>query len=123
MITGVVDNNLEVTIPIRIQDAGGRIHQLSAVIDTGYDGFLTLTAVLAATFGLPLVTTTVAHLADGSVQVLPVHGATVDWDGQSRAIEVDVTDTKPLVGRGLLARHELRVEMVPGGTVTLEAIP
>jgi clan AA aspartic protease len=123
MITGVVDSNLELTIPIRIQDAGGRFHQLTANIDTGYDGFLTLTAVLVSAFGLPQVTTTVADLADGSVQMLPVHGATVDWHGQLRAVEVDVTDTKPLAGRGLLAGYELRVKMVAGGTVTLEAIP
>jgi clan AA aspartic protease len=123
MISGVVNQSLEVTIPILVQDAQGRIHHLDGVIDTGYDGFLTLTSVLVAAFGLPLLTTTIAHLADGSMQILPVHGATLDWDGKSRAVEVDVTDTKPLVGRGLLAGYELGVKMVVGGSVTLEAIP
>lgn len=123
MISGVVNANLEATIRVIVQDLGGRIHQFEALIDTGYDGFLTLPRVLVTAIGLPWLDSITVQLADGSSQSVEVYGATVHWDGQLRVIEVDVTNTQPLVGRGLLAGYELRVKMVAGGAVTLEAIP
>ncbi len=123
MITGVVTKDLEITVPVGLQDAAGRNHQLTAVIDTGYNGFLTLTHALVAAFGLPLLYANYAQLADGSTAMLPVHGATLNWDGQWRLIEVDVTDIKPLVGTALVGGYEMKVQMVAGGSVTLEAMP
>jgi clan AA aspartic protease len=123
MITGVVNANLEATIPVAVQDFGGRIQQLEAIIDTGYNGFLTLTGPLVMALGLPWLRSITAQLADGSTHRIEVYGATVIRDGQARNLEVDVTDLHTLVGRALLAGYELRVAMVAGGSVTLDAIP
>ncbi len=123
MITGIVSKNLEVTIPVLIQDVGGRIHQLDAVVDTAYDGYLTLPSAVVAMLGLPLLRWAYAQLADGNYVNLPIHGAHVNWDGQLRALQVDGADVQPLVGRGLLLGYELRVHFVVGGSVTVEARP
>jgi clan AA aspartic protease len=123
MIAGVVNANLEATIPVAVQDLRGRIQQLEGIIDTGYDGFLTLTGPLVMALALPWLRSITAQLADGSTHRIEVHRATLIWDGQLRTIEVDVIDGKPLVGRGLLAGYEMRAKMVVGGSVTLEAIP
>jgi clan AA aspartic protease len=96
---------------------------LEAIIDTGYDGFLTLPGALVVVLGLPRLRSITAQLPGGSMHHIEVHRATLIWDGQIRTIEVDVIDGKPLVGRGLLAGYELRLKMVAGGSVTLEAIP
>jgi hypothetical protein len=64
-----------------------------------------------------------AVLGDGSLHQFNVYAATVIWDGQARFVEIDAADTTPLVGVGLLYRHDLRVRMVEGGSVSIEALP
>jgi predicted aspartyl protease len=61
-------------------------------------------------------------LANGAKEDFDVYSATMIWDGQERLIEVDVTNTDPLVGMLLLNGYELRVEVTPGGTVTIETL-
>jgi predicted aspartyl protease len=62
-------------------------------------------------------------LGDGSLHQFDVYVATVIWDGQARTVETDAADTTPLVGVGLLYGHDLRIQMVEGGMVTIEALP
>jgi clan AA aspartic protease len=123
MITGIVNSLLQPTIPVLVQDANGRAHQIEAVVDTGFTGFLTLSKALVTALGLPWLSSERSQIADGSEQRFDVHGAVVNWDGQPRAVEVEVTDIDPLVGMGFLKGHELRIKAVAGGTVTVEALP
>jgi predicted aspartyl protease len=61
-------------------------------------------------------------LRDGQVHVFEVYAATVLWDGQPRVVETDETDTIPLIGMGLLAGYEVRLQVIDGGLVTIEAL-
>jgi predicted aspartyl protease len=63
-----------------------------------------------------------AMFGDGNVQAFDVYAATVTWDGQPRTVEVDAADTDPLIGMGLIYRYDLRIHVVEGGTVTIEAL-
>jgi hypothetical protein len=45
------------------------------------------------------------------------------WNGQVRTVDVEALDGQPLLGMRLLAGHELRMQVVAGGTVTIEALP
>jgi hypothetical protein len=47
----------------------------------------------------------------------------VDWDGHERPVEVDLANATPLVGMGLIAGFDLRIEAVIGGIVLIEARP
>jgi hypothetical protein len=38
-------------------------------------------------------------------------------------VEIGAAETDPLVGMGLLYGHEVRIQAVDGGTVTIEALP
>ena len=49
--------------------------------------------------------------------------ATVDWDGQSRNVEVEAADAQPLIGMALMQGSELRVQVRPGGSVTIAGLP
>lgn len=49
--------------------------------------------------------------------------ATVIWDGQARMVEVDAADIDPLVGMGLLYGHDVRMQVIDGDPVTIEALP
>jgi len=55
MITGAVTSELEAQIQLAIRGASGREQILDAVIDTGFNGHLTLPPDVVAAFGLPRV--------------------------------------------------------------------
>jgi clan AA aspartic protease len=119
MITGAVNTDLEAVIQLTVRDGGGQSRVVDAVVDTGFNGFLTLPSALIATLGLPWLCRQEGQLADGSIQAFDVHVAIVDWDGQPRNVEVEAAETQPLIGMGLMRGSQLRIEVVPGGSVTV----
>lgn len=61
-------------------------------------------------------------MGDGSTHLFDVYAAMVLWDGRARIVKTDAADTDPLVGMGLLFDHELRIEAIVGGSVTIEPL-
>jgi predicted aspartyl protease len=61
-----------------------------------------------------------ANLADNSEVLLPVHAASVLWDGEARDILVIATGRRPLLGTALLDGQELVIQFTEGGLVTIE---
>jgi hypothetical protein len=59
----------------------------------------------------------------GSVVVLPVFLGAVAWQGRQRGVGVPRVEGTPLVGMGLLRGSRLMVDVVPDGTVSIEALP
>jgi clan AA aspartic protease len=96
---------------------------VEAIIDTGFNGFLTLSPALIAVLGLPWLCREQGELADGSVLTFDVYVATVDWNGQSKSVEVEAADAQPLLGMALMRGFELRIQVVPGGSVTIAGLP
>jgi predicted aspartyl protease len=52
MIKGIVNTDYEAVIRLRVQGPGGHERELDAVIDTGFNGFLTLPPLLVNELGL-----------------------------------------------------------------------
>lgn len=123
MITGTVNADLEAGITLEVQGAGGQVQQIEALIDTGFNGFLTLRPALLTALSAPWLYRGQGVLADGSIQVFDVHAVTVLWDSQPRTVEVEAVDADPLVGTAMLERHDLRIQVVAGGVVTIQAMP
>src|SRR5437016_5139470 len=123
MMTGIVNADLEPLRRLTVRDAGGQPHDVEAVIDTGFNGFLTLPPPLIAALGLPWLCRQQGQLADGSVLAFDVYVATVDWHGQPRNVEVEAADAQPLLGMALMQGSELRIQVVPGGPVTIAGPP
>ena len=121
MIEGVVNAALEGVIPLSVSGPTGQARDIEAIVDTGYDGFLTLPHALVRELGLPFETSGRATLADGSEASFNVHRGTVRWDTEPRNIDVDVSETTPLVGMSLLEWHRLVVDVRDGGRVAIEA--
>ncbi|MGI9175845.1 MAG: clan AA aspartic protease [Rhodothermales bacterium] len=92
---------------------------MGAVVDTGYDGSLTLPAKLIAALALEWQRRGRALLADGSESIFEIYDAEVEWDGEWKPVTVDAAETTPLIGMRLLRGYELRVEVVEGGVVTV----
>ncbi len=120
MIEGVVSDAYEAVITLLLRGQTGQEREIQVVIDTGYNGFLSLPPALVAELGLPLVGTSQATLANGVVETFNVHDVTVLWDGLPRAVEADAVGPTALAGMLLLDRHSLYLEITNGGRVVIE---
>ena len=100
---------------------GGITRELEAVIDTGYNDYLTLPSTIVTELGLPLVSTTQAFLADGTEASFDVYEVTVMWDQQPVQITAYESSSIPLVGMALLRGHNLNIDVERGGRVTIQA--
>ena len=123
MISGIVNAHHEATIRLIVQEATGQGHDIEVVIDTGFTGFLTLPTSLIATLGLAWRTRGRVILANGTEDQCDIYAVTVLWDGIPRKILIEAADADPLVGMALLYGHEIRIQVVDGGSVIIEALP
>ena len=60
-----------------------------------------------------------AALADGSVRQFEIYAAELEWGQTWRRISVSAVGETALLGMKLLAGHELRIAVVPGGIVEI----
>lgn len=122
-MNGRVNDDLETLLRLTLRNPQGQPHEVEAVIDTGYNGFLTLPSALIEALGLPWHSRQIGELADGSILTFDVYLANVDWGLVTRTIEVDQAEAKPLLGTALLRGSELRIHVVPGGAATITDLP
>ncbi|PMB39349.1 clan AA aspartic protease [Fischerella thermalis CCMEE 5330] len=123
MITGYVNVESEPIIRIKILDSNGQIYEQNAIVDTGFNGWLSLPPDLITTLGLTWKRRGRAILADGSDCIFDVYEAVIVWDGQLLRIPIDEADSDPLVGMSLMEGYELTIQAVAGGTVVLNKLP
>lgn len=121
MIRGVVNAAYEPVLSLVFQGPSGRSRETEAVVDTGFNGYLTLSSGLVTALGLPGVFRTSVILADGSEAAFDVYRATVQWDGITRHVDAYMSDTVPLVGMRLMDRHRLYIDVENGGRVLIQA--
>jgi len=122
MIAGVVNARREAVLGLCVRGPG-RTELVDAVVDTGFSGSLTLPTSLVAKLGLVRVSTSHAILADGSNCPFEVYEAEIEWGTGWRPILVSAVGTEVLAGMRLLANHEFRVAVIPGGVVAVTPLP
>ncbi len=123
MILGVVNPSREATIRLQVSGPGCVPQEVEAVIDTGFDGWMSLPPAVIAVLALPWRTRGRAILANGSEDEFDVHSGSVLWNGVPRRIPIEAADTDPLVGMSLLYGSDLMIRGVDGGRVQIEPIP
>ena len=121
MIQGVVNSAYEAVVRLTVQGPSGHSREIEAVIDTGYNGFLTLPPSLVAELGLIYRDRGRAILADGSEVFFDIYDVAVLWNTNLRNTRASAADTTPLVGMRMLDRHSLYVEIEDGGRVVIQA--
>jgi clan AA aspartic protease len=88
-------------LPLVTARIGSRSVEL--VLDTGFDGALSLPRRAVEELRLPRVGRVSCDLADGTMAKMDVFEAGIDWLGTVRCVEVVVSDAgPPLLGMGLL---------------------
>ena len=122
MIHGVVNFRYELTLPVVVGNSIEQREFVNTVIDTGFDGFLSLPAAIIARLDLPWRTSNIATLGDGSKTLFDFYTGTIIWDGQYRSIDIAESETEPLLGLALLRGYRLQVDNVEGGIVKIEAL-
>ena len=122
MIYGVVNLRREATLPLVVGNSNEQRQVIDTVIDTGFDGFLSLPSATIVRLGLPWRTSNMATLGDGSQTLFDFYTGTAIWNGQYRAIDIAESETEPLLGMAMLYGYRLQVDNVEGGIVKIEAL-
>ena len=122
MITGQVSNDREAIITLEILGPQEQKTAVQAILDTGYDGEISLPGELIRQIGLSSAGFRRGMLADGSTVVLSAFLGTLMWHGRQRDVLVAQVDDTPLVGMGLLHGSRLLIDVIPDGTVSIEAL-
>lgn len=123
MIRGEVNQALEPWIEIDIADQQGQSHRVPALLDTGFNGFLTLPSAWLLDMGLKRSGQARVTLADGSEIVSDLFIAQAILEGELLTIDVEAAETDPLAGMALLQGYDVRLLIVPGGRVEANAKP
>ena len=123
MIRGAVNARREAVVPLQVRGPGGAEAQVDAVVDSGFTASLTLPLTMVAALGLARQSGGGAVLADGSIRQFDIYAAEVAWDGSWPSVLVSAVGQEVLLGIRLLAGHELRIAVVPGGVVEITPLP
>lgn len=122
MITGVVTDAHKPVVGVRVRGAGGAEEKVEALVDTGFDGFLTLPPAVIARLGLSWRSRDRVMLADGRWARFDLYDGLIDWDGRPRRVYIEAADIDPIVGTGLLVGYRVGVDFRPGGPVVIEPL-
>lgn len=123
MIQGVVNLRREATLTIAVGNSNRQLQVIKTVIDTGFNGFLSLPSAIITNLNLPWTgSDIVTFLGDGSAAFFDLYTAIVIWDGQYREIDIAEPETEPLLGMAMLYGYRLQVDNIEGGIITIEAL-
>lgn len=122
MIHGVVTSQFDAVISLVVMGSNGQRELIDAVVDTGFDGWLSLPHSLVRELDLPWQSLGRALLADGSECEYDIHDGAVLWDSAHREISIDACDSEPLVGMRLLEGFEVVLPVRKGSPFTIAPI-
>lgn len=123
-VSGVEDGitYLEARITVNVAGRNTNFRTETAIIDTGFNGWLSLPESTIKELGLTYLGQRPAVQANGEAQLFRIYGVLVSWDGDQRAVLVHQAEGTPLVGMGLLKGSRLTMDVQEGGDVIIEAI-
>ena len=93
--------------------------RVETIVDTGFDGYLTLGGGVINELGLEATSSIRMFLADGSDLLCPVFRVAIDWHGQLRTIEIVQLEGLQLLGMELMRGSELRMMVEDVGVIEI----
>ena len=97
MIHGNVDSELQVIVPLVVRGTQGQELHLKGVVDTGYNGALTLPPHVITYLGLPDMGVISVQLADGSETYSYTHECEIIWEGETLKVILESSPQEPLI--------------------------
>ena len=122
MMHGIVDQNCEAKIRLIVGNSDAKRQMIDALIDTGFTGFLTLPLQILTQLNLHPYRREPGTLGDGSRCIFDVYRGFVIWDGALKEIDINASETTPLVGMSLLQGYRMQLDAVVGGTVEIQVL-
>lgn len=123
MIRGRVTCDREIVIQLNALAGGQSPVSIPAIVDTGFNGYLTLPMEELNTLGASAAGTRRAELGDGHLVELDAYFVTVKWRDEDRQVLALHAEAMPLVGMSLLWGSRVTFDAQDGGPLTIEAIP
>lgn len=120
MILGYVNRNLDPMVAVSVVDDNGHRWRQEVIVDTGFNGDLTLPRDIIQEMGLRLYGLSEVTLADGQINLYYHYEATVLWEGVIRPVYVMESEDQLLLGTGLVEGRTLTVQMWAGGDVIID---
>ncbi len=77
MMQGVVNQRCESTLPLVVSNANGQMQVIDAVIDTWFNGFLTLPSSIITALDLSWNASDIVTLGDGSETLFDLYSVTI----------------------------------------------
>jgi clan AA aspartic protease len=113
---------LQARMGLTIRLSKGFSTVVNCVIDTGFEGYLTLPIETIVELNLPCAGRINANLADNSSVSTEVYWATISWCGGDREITVLAMGQRPLIGTSLLENYHLSIDFCDNGDVVIDDI-
>jgi clan AA aspartic protease len=118
----VVGLQARINVIFSLLDGERSNFEIECVVDTGFEGFLTLPSSIIADLGLPYLIKINANLANNTNVETDVYLATIVWNGVQRDVAVLEMGRRPLIGTALLEDYHLSIDFCEGGTVLVDEI-
>jgi clan AA aspartic protease len=122
MTSGFLNSDGAPVLSLEVRGPEGE-QSVDAVIDTGFNGALTLPPEWIDALGLPQSGEESVSLADGRVIVVPLYVGYVILDEQAYEVDIAKAQTDPLAGTLLFWGFSLYVEFQSDGAVDVERLP
>ena len=122
MIRGTVFPNRQALLAVALLDTAGQFQPFEFVLDTGFDGDLSLPAQTIQTLVAVLLSPSIIELADGSRTMVPTWRATALWDGERRSVTLTESEGEALLGMSLLWGNHIALEAKDFGDLVIERL-
>ena len=122
MIRGRVDAQRQARVQLEIESSDGRLEAIDTVVDTGFNGHLTLPPQVIAELALEPDEPSDVTLATGSRETVNVWRGNVLWHDQLRRIFVFEANGVPLLGMELMEDSQLTIQPRINGSVLIERL-
>lgn len=121
MIVGSLTSEGEPALQVQVVGPTGT-RDIAAVVDTGFNGGLTLPQDQIVSMGLPEMAMSKVTLADGRVRDVQTYIGEVILGERSQPVLIAEAPTTPLVGTDLLWGFSLYVEFQSDGRVEVKPL-
>jgi clan AA aspartic protease len=108
-------------VEVELPTGGGSL-TTEFVLDTGFNGDLTIPLRVIQRLDAAIQTPQVHRLAGGELIVAPTYLLTIPWLGRVRTVEVIALEGNALLGTGLLLGTQITIDAVAGGEVIIETL-
>lgn len=122
MIRGRVNLYHQALLPIEIRDSNGQVELIEFVLDTGFDGCLTLPSEVIQRLGLEREDMVKVTLAGGEEREWDSWYGRIIWHGRSREILVLESAGECLLGMELLEGSQVTIQVRIDGEVVIEEL-